>query len=145
MLRPFFKVLTCLLRPPALTVNVYPIAQLLCGPIGCAGCPQVSGAGWVRCSRAPETWPWPTRSCGSSVLEHGNDDDTITGLTAVRNDLLPFKARAYTSRINSQRYAMCHTETDHCWLNHRKRTMAADIPNIKKTNQAFMNREIIYY
>lgn len=39
-----------------------------------------------------------------------------------------------------------HTETDHhCWLNHRKRTMAADIPNIKKTNQAFMNREIIYY
>lgn len=36
MLRPFFKVLTCLLRPPALTINVYPIAQLLCGPIGCA-------------------------------------------------------------------------------------------------------------
>lgn len=78
------------------------------------------------------------------MLEH--EHDTTRGSTATMNDLHTFKARAYTSRINSQRYAICHTEIDlQCQPNHRKLTMVVNITKIRKTNQAFLSKKIIYY
>lgn len=73
------------------------------------------------------------------MLQHQHD--TTRGSTATMNDLHTFKARAYTSRVNSQRYAICHTETDlQCfWPNHRKLT-TVNVPKIRKTIQAFFEQ-----